>query len=90
MFKIFFALVAVTTLVSMGVVGKIGSQGQGSASVKPAAMTISADGALAFPGRVPAPETVYKLRRAIQLEDVETLNALLVKNRLFVAPSASK
>ncbi len=73
----------------MGIVGKIGLQGSAPVN-KPAAMTIGANGSLAFPGRVPAPETVYQLRRAIQMEDMEALNALLIENQLFVAPSTSK
>ncbi|MFK5924201.1 MAG: hypothetical protein QM496_18645 [Verrucomicrobiota bacterium] len=85
MFKLFFILIAITTMISMGVVGKMGSYSP--ARVKPAPMTVSLSGAIAFPGRIPGPDTVFKLRRAVQMEDVETLNALLVENHLFLAPS---
>jgi len=87
MFKFFFALVAVTTVISMGVIGKIGKVGTEVVVIKPAPMIIEASGAVSFPGRVPKPQTVYELRRAIQMEDVEALNTILVKNHLFVAPN---
>lgn len=90
MFKIFFILVAIVTMMSMNIVGKIGTITPVSvAPLKPAPVMIASDGALTFPGRIPSPDTVYNLRRAIQEEDVETLNALLVENHLFMAPSPS-
>lgn len=54
--------------------------------IKPAAMLIHANGSISFPNRSPLPETVYELRRAVQTEDIEKLNALLVAHNLFVAP----
>jgi len=88
MFKIFFALVAVTTMVSMGFIGKMGKVGMiPTEQVQPAPVMIGTDGALTFPGRIPGPDTVYSLRRAIKMEDVEKLNAILFENHLFVAPS---
>ena len=88
MFKIFFLLVAVTTMVSMSLIGNIGKvKPVGMADIKQAPVMIHENGSVTFPGRIPAPETVYELRRAIEMEDVEMLNAILVKNRLFVAPN---
>ena len=88
MFKFFFMLVAVTTMISMGLIGKMGKVGPAaSQSITPAPMMINANGAISFPERIPSPDTVYKIRRALQTEDVETLNALLAENRLFVAPN---
>ena len=88
MFKIFFLLVAVTTMVSMSLIGNIGKvKSVGMADTKQAPVMIHENGSVTFPGRIPAPETVYELRRAIEMEDVEMLNAILVKNRLFVAPN---
>lgn len=84
MFKFFFGLVAVSTIASMGIVGKIGSKAP--APIKPAPVLIDSSGSVSFPGRVPSPDTVYELRRAIQMEDVETMNEILVQNHLFVAP----
>ena len=88
MFKFFFLLVAVTTMVSMSLIGNIGKvKPLAAANVKQAPVMIHDDGSVTFPGRIPAPATVYELRRAIRMEDVEKLNAILVKNRLFVAPN---
>ncbi len=84
MVKFLFGLIAISTIVSMGIVGKIGSQAP--APVKPAPVEVSDNGAISFPGRIPDPETVFQLRRAIQLEDMETLNKILVQNHLFMAP----
>lgn len=89
MFKFFFFLVAVTTVLSMGIIGKIGKISTREVlpePIKPAPMVIEADGGVSFPGRVPSPEMVYRIRNAILLENVEALNELLVANRLFVAP----
>lgn len=87
MFKFFFALVAIVTMMSMNIIGKLGTTNPISATtIKPAPVIIEANGALSFPGRIPAPDTIYELRRAIQSEDVETMNALLFKNHLFMAP----
>lgn len=71
-------------MISMGVVGKMGSYAP--ATVKSAPMTISTTGAVTFPGRIPSPDAVYKLRRAVQMEDMESLNALLIEHHLFLAP----
>ena len=79
-------LVAVATMVSMGVIGNIGKLSP-LASIKAAPMMINENGSLIFPGRMPAPNTVYDIRNAIESEDIETLNALLVENHLFVAPN---
>lgn len=88
MFKFFFALVAIATMMSMNIIGKIGTISPVATDpLKPAPVMIEADGALSFPGRIPAPDTVYELRRAIQSEDVETLNAILFENHLFMAPN---
>ncbi|NOX98671.1 MAG: hypothetical protein GXP30_02900 [Verrucomicrobia bacterium] len=88
MFKFFFALVAVVTMMSMNIVGKLGTTTPVSAAaVKPAPVIIESNGSLSFPGRIPAPDTIYELRRAIQSEDVETMNALLFENHLFMAPN---
>ncbi len=87
MFKFFFALVAIVTMISMNIVGKIGTVNPvSSAKTKPAPVIIEANGSLSFPGRIPAPDTIYELRRAIQSEDVETMNVLLFENHLFMAP----
>jgi len=86
MFKVFFALVAVTTMVSMGMIGKIGKISP-IARVSIAPMMIHSNGSVSFPDRMPSPDTVYQIRRAIKMEDVEQLNAILVENNLFVAPS---
>lgn len=91
MFKFFFALVALTTIVSMGMIGKIGKVGSITSNdtvVQPAPMIVDVNGAISFPDRIPAPETVYQIRRALRMEDVEKLNAILVQNKLFMAPSS--
>lgn len=92
MFKFFFALVAIVTMMSMSIVGDIGKIGTlkpvSTAPLKAAPVMIEANGALTFPGRIPAPEAIYELRRAIQTEDVETLNAILTENHLFMAPNS--
>ncbi len=88
MFKFFFALVAITTMISMSFVGKIGKiDSYTTQTLKPAPVLIGTDGSLTFPGRMPSPDTVYNLRRALKMEDVEKLNALLFENQLFVAPN---
>lgn len=86
MFKFIFALVALATISSMGFIGKIGKISPPKV-IKPAPVMIEANGSLSFPGRIPAPDTVYELRLAIQKEDVEKLNELLFENHLFMAPS---
>jgi len=88
MFKFFFALVAITTMVSMSLIGKIGKvEHVGINGLKQAPMLIHTNGSISFPDRIPAPETVYEIRRLIENEDVERLNVILVKNNLFVAPT---
>ena len=86
MFKLFFMLVAIATMISMGLIGEIGKFAP-MAPIKAAPMMINQNGSLTFPGRMPSPNTVYDIRNAIQSEDIEKLNALLVENHLFVAPS---
>lgn len=85
MFKLFFALVAIATMITMGIVGQMGKVSTSILEVAP--IMIDSDGSLRFPGRAPAPETVHALRLAIQAEDMEKLNMLLVENYLFVAPN---
>lgn len=88
MFKFFFALVAITTMLSIGIVGKIGKvETQTAQALKPAPVLIGADGSLTFPARKPSPDVVYNMRRALKMEDIEKLNALLFENQLFVAPN---
>ena len=84
MFKFLFAIIAVVTLISMGFVGNLGKYK--SYKVQAAPVIINSNGTLTFPGRIPSPDTVYDLRRAIEMKDTATLNALLVENHLFVAP----
>ena len=84
MFKTFFILVATVTMVSMGFFGELGKIKP--IQVKAAPMIIGENGMLTFPGRMPSPNTVKDLQLAIEKEDVDTLNALLVENHLFVAP----
>ena len=68
MFKFFFALVALTTMISMSFIGKLGKIESYAATetFTPAPVMIGTDGTLTFPGRMPAPEAVYQLRRAIK------------------------
>ena len=87
MFKLFFALVAVTTMVSMSLIGKMGKIETVGTGTELAPMLIHSNGTVTFPDRLPSPETVYEIRRLIKVEDVEQLNAILVKNNLFVAPT---
>ena len=88
MFKFFFALVAITTMISMSFIGKIGKiDSYATEKFQPAPAMIGSDGSITFPGRMPKPEAVYEMRRALKMEDVEKLNALLFENQLFVAPS---
>ena len=87
MLKPILALIAITAILSTGVVGKIGFQ-KSPTLLQPAPMLIHSNGAITFPGRAPQPETVYQLRRAIQTENAEMLQTLLVKHRFFVAPSS--
>ncbi|MFK5924721.1 MAG: hypothetical protein QM496_21295 [Verrucomicrobiota bacterium] len=85
MFKLLFTLVAITTIISMAFIGKLGMQHGDNASLQPAPIMVSSTGAISFPGRIPAPEVVYQLRQAAQANDAATLNALLVEHRLFLA-----
>jgi len=86
MFKFIFALVAFATISSMGFIGKIGKINS-PATIEPAPVMLGTNGSIKFPGRMPAPDTVYELRRAIQMEDIEKLNEILFENHLFMAPS---
>lgn len=75
-------------MVSMSFIGKMGKVGTiPTEQVQPAPVMIGTNGELTFPGRIPAPETIYSLRSAIQTEDVEKMNAILFENHLFVAPN---
>lgn len=85
MIRFFFGLVAASTLTSVGIVEQIGSNT--ATPIKPAPVLIGNSGSVSFPGRIPSPETVYQLRRAIQMKDKATMNKILVQNRLFVAPN---
>lgn len=91
MFKALFALTALTTIISMGIIGKMGMQQEETlAPLQPAPVLISANGAISFSGRIPDPEVVYQLRQAVQLNDAAALNALLVEHRLFLASTPNR
>ena len=47
---------------------------------------IGAHGSVRFPERSPNPDTVYQIQKAVQYDDFETLNAILVKHRFYVLP----
>lgn len=53
---------------------------------KIAPIVIGNNGAVRFPQRVPSPETVFQIQAAIQTDDVQKLNDLLVKHRFYVLP----
>ncbi len=89
MFKLLFTLVAITTIISMAFIGKMGMQ-HDAAPLRPAPIMLSSTGAISFPGRIPAPEVVYQLRQAAQAKDAVALNALLVEHRLFLASTPNK
>jgi len=79
-------------MMSMSIIGNISNIGEimpaPIAPSTPAPVMIEVDGALSFPGRIPAPEAIYELRQAIQTEDAERLNAILAENHLFMAPNS--
>ncbi|MCF6313319.1 MAG: hypothetical protein L3J39_12800 [Verrucomicrobiales bacterium] len=54
------------------------------ASIAP--IVISKNGAVRFPERVPPSETVLQIQIAIQSDDAQALNDLLVKHRFYVLP----
>ncbi|MFK5921546.1 MAG: hypothetical protein QM496_05160 [Verrucomicrobiota bacterium] len=51
-----------------------------------APIIIGNNGAVRFPNRVPSPETVYQIQTAVQTDDAQALNDLLVKHRFYVLP----
>ncbi len=85
MFKFLFISTAVITMISMHVVGDYGSKKTAGGMATP--LMIGSNGEVSFPGKSPRPATIFKIRRAIQTEDTETLSALLVEHHLYIAPS---
>ena len=51
-----------------------------------APIIIGNNGTVRFPERVPTPETVFQIQAAIQTDDAQKLNDLLVRHRFYVLP----
>lgn len=85
MFKFLFISTALITMISMGVVGNFSAKKP--SSMQPTPMMLDSNGVVSFPGRALEPTTAFQIRRAIQTKNTETLSALLVENRLYIAPS---
>lgn len=57
---------------------------QSFANIAP--VIVGNDGSVRFPERFPNPEAVYQIRAAVQQEDVEALNDLLIKHHFYLLP----
>jgi len=44
------------------------------------------NGSVRFPERIPSPETVYQIQMAVQTDDAQKLNSLLIEHRFYVLP----
>ncbi len=83
----FFFLVLVS-IVMGSIYVKQGAQHNAGANriAQIAPIIIGNNGTVRFPQRVPSPETVFQIQAAIQADDAQKLNDLLVKHRFYVLP----
>lgn len=83
----FFFLVLIS--ISMGGVyikSSASSRASANRMAQIAPIIIGNNGSVRFPERVPSPETVFQIQTAIQTDDAQSLNALLVKYHFYVLP----
>ena len=77
----FFFLVLISiTMGGIYVKGSSSSRSSDYRMAKIAPIIIGNNGAVRFPQRVPSPETVFRIQSAIQTDDAQTLNNLLVRS----------
>jgi len=87
-FKTAFFFLVLISMVMGGVYVKQGVQHKVASNrmSQIAPIIIGNNGTVRFPERVPSPETVFQIQTAIQTDDAQKLNDLLVKHRFFVLP----
>jgi hypothetical protein len=83
----FFFLVLVSMVMgSVYVKQSVQHQANANRIAQIAPIIIGNNGTVRFPQRVPSPETVFQIQTAIQTDDAQKLNDLLVRHRFYVLP----
>lgn len=87
-FKTAFFFLVLISMVMGGAYLKQGVQHKIAANrmAQIAPIIIGNNGTVRFPERVPSPETVFQIQTAIQTDDAQKLNDLLVRHRFYVLP----
>lgn len=80
----FFLILISITMGGIYVKGSASSSDYRMEKIAP--IIIGNKGAIRFPQRLPLPETVFQIQSAIQTDDVQTLNKLLVEHHFYVLP----
>lgn len=82
----FFLILFSIATTGLYVKSNVNANSNANLIVRIAPIIINKSGSVRFPERVPSPETVLQIQTAVQSDDAQTLNNLLVKHRFYVLP----